>query len=64
MAITGVHGLLYTREDLDATVAELRRRGIEIAGEPKDEGFGITTMMVLPGGADVMLYEPRHPTAI
>jgi hypothetical protein len=51
-------------DDLEATVAELRSRGIEFQGEPQDEGFGVTTVMVLPGGVDVMLYEPRHRTAI
>ena len=29
----------------------------------KDEGYGITTMIHLPGGCDVMLYEPRHAIA-
>ena len=51
-------------DDITATVEELRGKGLEIRGEPKDERFGITTTLVLPGGLDVMLYEPRHPTAI
>jgi catechol 2,3-dioxygenase-like lactoylglutathione lyase family enzyme len=51
-------------DDLEATVAELQAQGIEFDGEPKDEGFGITITMRLPGGADLLLYEPRHPTAI
>ena len=59
-----MHQISFMCDDLAATVAELRGRGIEIPGQPKDEGFGITTMMVLPGGVDVMLYEPHHPTAI
>ena len=32
-------------------------------GEPVDEGYGITVMLTLPGGVEVMLYEPRHPVA-
>ena len=51
-------------DDLDATIAELRAKGIEFAGEPEDEGYGITATMLLPGGAELTLYEPRHPTAI
>lgn len=50
--------------DIDETVADLRARGIEIRGEPTDHGYGIAVTMVLPGGLDVQLYEPRHPTAI
>jgi hypothetical protein len=58
------HELSLMCDDLDATVAELRAKGIEFRGEPEDQGFGIVITMVLPGGVDVLLYEPRHPTAI
>jgi hypothetical protein len=58
------HELCLMCDDLDSTVAELRAKGIEFDGEPKDEGFGITITMQLPGGAELLLYEPRHPTAI
>lgn len=58
------HRISLMCDDLDATIAELRAKGVEIAGTPNDEGFGITVTVVLPGGVDVLLYEPRHPTAI
>jgi hypothetical protein len=51
-------------DDIHATVAELRSKGIDIPGEPIDEGYGITVTMNLPGGVEVMLYEPRHLMAI
>jgi catechol 2,3-dioxygenase-like lactoylglutathione lyase family enzyme len=57
------HEILLMCDDLEATMAELRARGIEFVGEPQDEGYGITTVMRLPGGAGMQLYEPRHPTA-
>jgi hypothetical protein len=58
------HQLSLMCDDLASTVAELRGKGLEVRGEPQNEGWGITTTLVLPGGLDVMLYEPRHPTAI
>ena len=58
------HQLTFMCDDLDTTMEELRAKGIEIQGEPQNEGWGITTTMVLPGGLDVMLYQPRHPVAI
>ena len=58
------HQLALMCDDLTATIGELRSRGLEIRGEPQEEGWGITTTLVLPGGVDVMLYQPRHPTAI
>ncbi|MGH2995711.1 MAG: VOC family protein [Gaiellaceae bacterium] len=51
-------------DDIRTTMAELRAEGIEFDGEPTDEGFGIGVTMLLPGGAEILLYEPRHPTAI
>jgi hypothetical protein len=50
-------------DDITATADELRSKGIEIRGEPRDEGWGITLMLGLPGGVEVLLYEPRHPVA-
>jgi len=58
------HELSFMCDDLDATVEELRARGIEIRGEPQQAGWGTTTTMALPGGLDVMLYQPRHALAI
>ena len=58
------HELSLMCDDIERTVAELRERGVEFAGEPEDRGFGIAATMVLPGGVEVLLYEPRHPTAI
>jgi hypothetical protein len=51
-------------DDIEATMAELRTKGIEFDGDPADEGFGIGATMLLPGGARLFLYEPRHKTAI
>ena len=58
------HQLALMCDDVAATVAELSGKGLEIRGEPEHEGWGITTTLVLPGGLEVMLYEPRHPTAV
>jgi hypothetical protein len=51
-------------DDIEATVRDLRAKGVNVVGEPKFEGYGITIMLKLPGGVEVMLYQPRHPMAI
>lgn len=51
-------------DDLEATMAELRAKGIEFAGEPLDEGWGVTIEMVLPGDTKLMLYEPKYGATI
>lgn len=57
------HQISLMCDDIVATVAELKAKGITVQGEPQDEGYGITVMLLLPGGVEVMLYQPRHPIA-
>jgi hypothetical protein len=59
----GTHAISFMCDDITATVQELRGKGVTILGEPKDQGWGVTAMMALPGDCMVMLYEPRHPVA-
>jgi hypothetical protein len=58
------HELSLMCDDVQATFEELRARGIEFEGEPEDRGFGIGVRMVLPGGVDMLLYEPRHASPL
>ena len=58
------HQFTLMCDDIQTTIQELRGKGIQIESVPKDEGWGITVMMTLPGDVPVMLYQPRHPVAI
>jgi catechol 2,3-dioxygenase-like lactoylglutathione lyase family enzyme len=58
------HEIALMCDDLEATVAELKEKGIEFRGEPTLEDFGTTITMLLPGGVEVLLYEPKHARAI
>ena len=58
------HQLSFMCDDIAATIPELRAKGIDVKGDPVDEGYGITVMLGLPGDVEVMLYEPRHAVAI
>jgi predicted enzyme related to lactoylglutathione lyase len=58
------HQLSLMCDDIRATCDHLRSKGIEVVGEPKNEGWGITVALKLPGGVNVQLYEPRHELAI
>jgi hypothetical protein len=57
------HELSLMCDDLAGTMAELRTRGVSFRGDPDDRGWGIVVTMILPGGVEMLLYEPRHPTA-
>jgi predicted enzyme related to lactoylglutathione lyase len=49
-------------DDIEATVEELRRKGVEFTRPVSDEGWGLVTAFAIPGGEELALYEPRHPT--
>jgi hypothetical protein len=44
-------------------MAELSERGVEFTGPTSNQGWGLLTSIRLPGGGQLGLYEPRHPTA-
>jgi catechol 2,3-dioxygenase-like lactoylglutathione lyase family enzyme len=60
----GAHELYLMCDDITATVEELKAKGVEFAGPVTEQGFGLMTRLKLPGGGELGLYEPRHPTAI
>jgi hypothetical protein len=45
-------------------VDELKAKGVEFSGPVRDEGWGLLTAMTLPGGGELGLYEPRHPSPL
>jgi hypothetical protein len=51
-------------DDLEKTVADLKKKGVNFPRRIIDAGWGKVTALELPGGLELGLYEPRHPTAI
>ena len=60
----GRHELYLMCDDIEATVATLEGKGVELARPVGDEGFGLMTAIRLPGGGELGLYEPRHPSPL
>jgi len=58
------HELYLMCDDIRTTVEELTERGVEFTREVSDEGFGLMTALRLPGGGELALYEPRHPSPL
>jgi hypothetical protein len=57
------HELYFMCDDLEATAADLRAKGVEI-GEIHQQSWGRVTDIPLPSGAKLGLYQPKHPLAI
>jgi hypothetical protein len=61
----GVRTELYLMcDDVAATVAALESKGFQAARPVSDQGWGLLTAIALPGGVELGLYQPRHPTAL
>ena len=58
------HELYLMCDDIRATMEALRGKGVELTKEISDEGFGLMTALRLPGGSELALYEPRHPSPL
>jgi catechol 2,3-dioxygenase-like lactoylglutathione lyase family enzyme len=58
------HELYLMCDDINTTVQELSAKGVEFTREITDERFGLLTAFRLPGGGELQLYEPKHPTPL
>lgn len=57
------HAVSLMCDGIEATRAELTERGANFLGEVTDRGFGLCTMLEVPGADPIMLYEARHDLA-
>ncbi len=56
----GTHDISFYCDDIHATVAELKGRGVVFDGEVADAGFGLAVQLTMPGGVRVQLYQPHY----
>jgi len=59
----GGHELFLMCDDVHATVRDLESRGVTIVMPVSDQPWGLLTRLRLPGGDEIGLYQPKHPTA-
>jgi catechol 2,3-dioxygenase-like lactoylglutathione lyase family enzyme len=54
------HEVSLMCDDVAATVADLRTKGVAVEGQPGDLGFGIGLSIPVPGAGQMLLYQPRY----
>jgi catechol 2,3-dioxygenase-like lactoylglutathione lyase family enzyme len=57
------HELFFMCDDLKAEMAALAEKGVECS-DVQEAPWGSITRMQLPGGGQIGLYQPKHPTAV
>jgi hypothetical protein len=55
-----VHEFYLMCDDVEAFVAEMKRRGVACS-PVQNPGWGLLTRVTLPGGGKLGVYQPRHP---
>jgi predicted enzyme related to lactoylglutathione lyase len=58
------HELYLMCDDVHAVTEKLAKRGIETTMPIMDRGWGLVTQLRLPGGDEIGLHEPKHPSPL
>ncbi len=56
----GLHAISFTCDDIEATVADLKSRGVRFTRGVETREYGYVTEILAPGGVTIQLYEPRY----
>ena len=56
------HELYLMCDNLQATLTELGAKGVEVARDVSDQGWGLLAAIRLPDGSEFPIYEPWHPS--
>ena len=57
---SGTAQVSFYCDDIEGTVAELRRKGVAFTQPIEDHGYGLVTYFEVPGGFSVQLYQPHY----
>src|SRR3954447_21748589 len=60
----GGYDLYLMCDDVEATVRELKAKGVEFSGDVTRQRWGLITAIELPGGGRLGLYEPLHASPL
>jgi catechol 2,3-dioxygenase-like lactoylglutathione lyase family enzyme len=60
---SSTHELYLQCDDLKTTLADLAAKGVTSTAPPRETSWGVLATIRLPSGAELSLYQPRHPTA-
>ena len=59
----GPHELFFMCDNLTAEMSALAQKNVAFS-EIQEARWGSIVKMKLPGGGDISLYQPKHPTAL
>ena len=57
---SGAQSISFYCDDVEATMRELKEKGVEFTAPVEDHGYGLVTYFKAPGEFVVQLYQPRY----
>jgi predicted enzyme related to lactoylglutathione lyase len=57
---SGTADISFYCDDIEATVEDLRSRGVVFPQEVEDHGYGLVTHFKAPGEFTIQLYQPKY----
>jgi catechol 2,3-dioxygenase-like lactoylglutathione lyase family enzyme len=60
----GHHEVFLMCHDIELTVKELMAKGVEFVSPISDVRWGTMSRLKIPGGGEIGLYEPKHPSPL
>jgi catechol 2,3-dioxygenase-like lactoylglutathione lyase family enzyme len=57
---SGTADISFYCEDIEATVRDLKARGVTFTQDVEDHGYGLVTFFEAPGDFTIQLYQPRY----
>lgn len=58
--LSGTHNVSFYCDDIQKTVADLKKKGVQFTDDIQDHGYGLVTHFQMPGNVEVQLYQPRY----
>jgi len=58
------HELYFMCDDINSTLDKLKAKGVKVVQEVTDQGWGLLATIMIPGGDEFGIYQPKHPMAI
>jgi hypothetical protein len=57
---SGTADISFYCDDIEQTMKDLERRGVEFTQDVEDHGYGLVTYFKVPGAFRIQLYQPRY----
>jgi catechol 2,3-dioxygenase-like lactoylglutathione lyase family enzyme len=57
---SGTPSISFYCDDIQNTVADLKKKGVQFTQEVEDHGYGLVTFFKAPGDFAIQLYQPKY----